>query len=85
MLELTLIPAYGRDYATQEQCLADWNAGKDFQIATAAHPGAGRYTSIRDVKTFPGEHVKIRFNKLEDYVLVRLSDVTPNEESPDKV
>ena len=40
---LDLIPAYGRVYATAEAMLADWNAGKDFQISF------GPYCSIRDM------------------------------------
>ena len=41
--ELTLVPAYGRDYQTKEDCLRDWLAGKDFQIATVVSPDCGRY------------------------------------------
>lgn len=39
---LCLIPAYGRDYATEEDLLKDWNDGKDFKMA------GGPYCSIRD-------------------------------------
>jgi hypothetical protein len=27
---VSAIPAYGRDYTTEEACRADWEAGKDF-------------------------------------------------------
>jgi hypothetical protein len=37
-----LQPAYGRSYATAEQVLKDWKAGKDFKILH------GPYCSIRD-------------------------------------
>ena len=40
---MTLLPAYGRDYKSKAAVLADWNAGKDFRIATT-----GQYCSIRD-------------------------------------
>lgn len=64
--ELTVSPAYGRDYQSMEAVKHDWFAGKDFIIETAVSPYAGRYCSIRDVKHFPGEHVKIRFAKLTE-------------------
>ena len=41
---MILVPAYGRTYATAEQALADWNAGKDFRLL-----GHSCYTSIRDL------------------------------------
>ncbi len=72
--ELTLVPAYGRDYATEELAKKAWEEGKDFKIATAISPDCGRYTSIRDRSLFPGQHVKIRYNKLEDFFLVKIKD-----------
>lgn len=44
MLNLILMPAYGRRYKTNDQALADWNAGKDFRVV-----GGSSYCSIRDV------------------------------------
>lgn len=29
---LTVIGAYGRDYTSKKEVMADWDAGKDFQI-----------------------------------------------------
>jgi hypothetical protein len=40
---MTLLPAYGRDYKSKAAVLADWNAGKDFRIATT-----GQLCSVRD-------------------------------------
>lgn len=31
---LTVVPAYGRDYKSKKEVLADWNANKDFQICS---------------------------------------------------
>lgn len=77
MLELTLVPAYGRDYITATDCLLAWNAGKDFQIATIASPDYRRYTSVRDFKQFPGQRVKIRYNQLADFVMISIADGLP--------
>jgi len=42
MIELSLIPVYGRSYNTDKDMLKDCNEGKDFKI----YPN-GPYTSIR--------------------------------------
>jgi hypothetical protein len=70
-VELTIVPAYGRDYRTERQCLRDWWEGKDFRINTPLSRWDGKYTSIRDLAKFPGQHVKIRYNGMKDFVLIR--------------
>jgi len=62
MSNLTLIPAYGRDYKTAKSAKADWKAGKDFIIANVFHRYDGKPTSIRDAR--PGEKFMLRFNRL---------------------
>ncbi len=47
---LTVIPAYGRDYTSKTAVLADWNAGKDFQIVTHG-PDDGRKINKGDKPT----------------------------------
>lgn len=68
--ELTLVPSYGHDYKTEEEAIAAWNSGKDFKIVTVVSPDYDRYTSIQDMKTFPGTHCKIRYNNLTCAFLV---------------
>jgi hypothetical protein len=70
MYELTLTPAYGRDYADEAAVIRDWVAAKDFKVATIVSPYCGKYTSVRDLAKFPGEQVKIRFDKLTRFILV---------------
>lgn len=69
--EVNLVPAYGRDYKTEEEVKRDWESGKDFLIRDI---GQGiwdsKYTSIRDWKGY----VRIRFNKLEDTVILKGED-----------
>lgn len=62
-MDVTLIPAYGRDYKSAEAARKDWNDGKDFQIA------GGPYTSIRDVDQF--RSVKIRYAKKTKVLIVK--------------
>ena len=54
---ITVQPAYGRDYKSAKQALADWAKGNDFRINQLSHPDNGRYISIRD-----NQAVEIRFN-----------------------
>lgn len=52
--ELTLLPAYGRDYKSAKLAKADFLAGKDFCLSSTR-----QYCSIRDFK--PGIAVIIRY------------------------
>lgn len=70
--DLTLVPAYGRDYPTEEFAKKAWEDGRDFKIQCVMSPYNGKYTSIRDLSDFPGDHVKIRYNKLEDFFLYKI-------------
>lgn len=54
---LTLNPAYGRKYASIEEMMADWNAGKDFLIDTD-----GPYASLAD---FTGQTIKVHAHATE--------------------
>lgn len=51
MLNLILMPAYGKRYQTNSEALADWNAGKDFRVV-----GCGPYCSIRDKNHLQRNH-----------------------------
>jgi hypothetical protein len=51
-----VVPAYGRDYKSKKEVLADWKAEKDFQIAST-----GQYCSIRDFAV--GVTVNLRYKK----------------------
>ena len=50
---LFLTAAYGRKYASREQAVADWQAGKDFKIDN------GPYCSIRDIELMRKEFCNI--------------------------
>lgn len=42
---VSAVPAYGRDYKSKKEVLADWNAGKDFLIQDLMRSG---YVNIKD-------------------------------------
>lgn len=62
---LTLKPAYGRDYKTAEEVRRAFDEGKDFLVAVCGKFGC--YANKEDIK---GKHIKIRFNKLEDFTII---------------
>lgn len=52
-----VVPAYGRDYTSQKQIQADWDANKDFKITT------GGYVNKSDAQRF-GLKVIVRYAQL---------------------
>jgi hypothetical protein len=60
----TLVPAYGRDYSNAKLALSDFEACKDFQLASIFHGGG--YVSRLDFR--PGDRVLIRYGKLRKIV-----------------
>lgn len=44
-------PAYGRDYKTKKEVLADWNAGKDFRVVDFFGGNDGKAINLQDAQT----------------------------------
>ena len=59
-------PTYGRDYKDNNDAKRDWDSGKDFVYNNLG--GGGKYCSKRDFG--PEDIIEIRFNKLQDCVIV---------------
>jgi len=63
---MTLTPSYGRDYKSKAAVLADFDAGKDFTIASV-----GRYMGAQCSKSdLAGQTVTIRYARLTKCVVV---------------
>lgn len=61
---LTLVPAYGRDYKSKKEVLADWSADKDFLIADFSHPYDGKPMNRQDAETdMKGATINIRYKQ----------------------
>ena len=60
-MNMTLIPAYGRDYKTAKRAKADYAAGKDFLITQFGHPYDGKPANRADMA---GATVTLRFDSL---------------------
>lgn len=66
MMFINVIPAYGRDYKTKAEIIADWNSGKDFQMSSLMDGGkyinnsvnapnitiCVRYATLRKITSF---------------------------------
>ena len=71
MTYLTLIPAYGRDYKSKKEVIADFEANNDFVIADITNPWDGR--PINREQLLPGPiTLNIRFKKLTSIAQVIL-------------
>lgn len=65
----TLTPAYGRDYKSKAQVLADFNADKDF--IDQSFNSSGRYINKAQVPV--GATVQFRYAKLAKVAVVKVS------------
>jgi hypothetical protein len=66
MSVLPVVPAYGRDYAAEEEILADWKAGLDFQVGH--RPGEGPYVNKDDMP--PGKDLVVLFDDLSQIMII---------------
>lgn len=69
MRSITVVPAYNRDYKTEEQVRKAWDEDRDFRIQDIVHPDNGRYLNKQDVAH--GETIKIRYNKQTEICLIK--------------
>ena len=67
MESVTVTPAYGRDYKSKKAVLEDWDAGKDFRVAS--RNSAGAYLNKEDAKNYKLE-VWVRYDQLRKIVKV---------------
>ena len=67
----TLTPAYNRDYKSKKDVLNDFDNNKDFIINDMFSPYNGKYCNKSDIKN-TYKSVKIRYNKLQKVIIVRL-------------
>jgi hypothetical protein len=72
MRYLILQPAYGRDYKSKKDLLADWDAYKDFQINCFMHPDDGRYINKEDAEKTGGVF-NIRYKNLTQVCVIKVT------------
>ena len=80
---MTLTPAYNRDYKNKNDVINDFNNDKDFIINDMFSPYNGKYCNKSDIKNgitkmnnfvmdINNNSVKIRYNRLQKIIIVRL-------------
>jgi hypothetical protein len=67
--DMTLTAAYGRDYKSAKAVKADFDANKDFVVASMFGP-SGRYINKQSIPA--GTTVNIRYNQLRSVVVVKV-------------
>lgn len=70
MPNVTLVPAYGRDYKTAKALLADLNADKDFVVSDFFSSSDGKPCTPR--RDFAGYRATFRYNGLAKIKVVML-------------
>jgi hypothetical protein len=70
---LHVVPAYGKDYKSKKEVLADWNAGKDFQICDVSCRNDGAYVNKADAESSSSLwEVHVRYAKLSKIAAIRI-------------
>lgn len=65
---MILTPAYGRDYKSKKEVVADFEANLDFVLNDIRSPWDGKYINKEQIP--PGTRVQIRFSNLRKIALV---------------
>lgn len=73
---ITVTPAYGRDYTSKSQAIADWEAGKDFILQDITSPWDGKPINKEDAVRAGFNEVKIRFKRMRQFAVVRVAATT---------
>jgi hypothetical protein len=70
---VTLTPAYGRDYKSKKEAQADLDADKDFIIADVFGGNAGRAVNKSQLKELDIAAVNVRYAKLTKVTILKVS------------
>ena len=72
MKKVTVTPAFGRDYNSKAAVKADFDADKDFIIASIMDPWTGKPANKSDLVGAGYTHVEVRYAKLRKLIMVDL-------------
>lgn len=76
---LEVTPAYGRDYKTQAEAKAAWDAGKDFILQDISSPWDGKPINKEDAKNGGYTTVNIRFKRNTQVAVVKLASYSSED------
>jgi hypothetical protein len=69
----TLVPAYGRDYKSKKELLADFAANKDFHLQTY---NGSTYVNREQVEQLKEREVMVRYSKCTKVTILKFSPKT---------
>jgi hypothetical protein len=73
MSTITVTPAYGRDYRSKAQAIADWEAGKDFILQDVMSPWDGKPINKEDAERSGFRTIKIRYKQMRQIAVVKMA------------
>lgn len=73
MNNITLTPAYGRDYKSQKALKADFDAGKDFIVNDFSSPWDGKPCNKTDLIKAGIKQVKARYKALTQVMMIKVA------------
>jgi hypothetical protein len=71
-MTITVVPAYGRDYTSEEQINEDIQKGLDFKIMDISSPWDGRYINLEDARAAGIKYLRVRYNNRTAVVVIEL-------------
>ena len=66
---LNVVPCYGRDYSSEDEVIAAWNADKDFRISDVTSRWDGK--PINRPQHPAGTTIQVRYNDGRDVVMIK--------------
>lgn len=67
-MELTVVPAFGRNYKTEEEVKQAWADERDFRICDKGSPWSGAYINRQQTKV--GDKITVKFNMLQESIVI---------------
>lgn len=71
-LKLGVTPAYGRDYVSRKDIIADLTRDRDFQISDIG-PYMGKYVNLPQLREHGYTHLSVRYARLKMQVVIDLA------------
>ena len=72
MRTVTVSPAYGRDYSSKANALADWDSNKDFVIQDMRLSGYVNKQQVPDLLRDGVTAIQLRYNRMRMVVILKL-------------
>lgn len=68
---MVIVPAYGRDYKSKKEVMADWDANKDFLVQDMFK--SGYINKEQALKELKGQNLQVRYKKLTQVFMLKVA------------